>query len=180
MRVRPIEESDLEMVRGWRNSPEVSRWHITRDIITPAMQEAWFQSICDRPDRHMVWIIETLEARPLGVIQLKDIQKQHRNGELGLYIAELADRGNIYATEAFYLVLNYAFGTLKLHKVTGYYLVENHVARRLNAHFGYSEEGRLREHVHYDGAFHDYIPIGVLEPEFRASPGARFMSRRIR
>jgi RimJ/RimL family protein N-acetyltransferase len=180
VRVRPLAKEDIEQVRAWRNSDEVARWHAERDQISAEQQKGWFASLQTKPDKAQVWIIETREGRSLGVIHIKDIHPVHRSGEVGLYIGAVEDRGNFHASEAFYLVLDHGFAALGLHKIIGHYLTENTAARRLNAHFGFVEEGHYREHLFYDGAFHDYVSVGLLEPDFRASAGAKFIARRTR
>lgn len=177
--LRPVGEGDLERIRTWRNSPEVASFHAERDPISAEKQQRWFRKVCDDPS-YYVWVICKKEGEsPIGVAHIKDLHAVHRRAEVGLYLGEVEERGGPFGGEAFYLTLTFAFGELALHKIYGHYLHSNEVARRLNAHFGFVEEGLFREEVFYDDAFHDYVRVGVLEPDFRQSAGARFYARRL-
>jgi hypothetical protein len=172
-------ESDLERVRSWRNAPHVARFHVERDPISAPQQQAWYARLKDDPNSHY-WIIRSTERHPIGLVQIKDIHPVHRRGEMGIYIGELDHQGGMWAAEAFYLALGFAFDVRGLHKLYGHYQIDNERARRLNAHFGFREEARLREHVFYDGCHHDYVGVGLLRADFDASPGVQFFSKRRR
>lgn len=177
--LRPVVEDDLEMIRAWRNAPEVASFHAERDTISAEKQKRWFAKVSEA-STHFVWVICCAkDHRPIGVAHIKDIHPTHRRGEVGLYLGDVARRGGPFGGDAFFLILEFAFRSLGLHKVYGHYLHENAVARRLNASFGFVEEGLFREELFYDDAFHDYVRVGVLEQEFTQSAGARFYSRRI-
>ena len=178
MVLRPVGEDDLEMIRAWRNSLDVASFHAERATISAEKQKRWFAKISGESG-HFVWVICDLrDNTPIGVAHIKDVHPIHSRGEVGLYLGDVSLRGGPFGGDAFFLVLEFAFQALGLHKIYGHYLHDNVVARRLNAAFGFVEEGVLREELFYDGAFHDYVRVGVLEPEFTRSAGARFYARR--
>ncbi|MZP29437.1 GNAT family N-acetyltransferase [Heliobacterium undosum] len=60
VRLRPVEEGDLERIRRWRNSPEVYYPMYNWDPITPEMQAQWYRNrVCDR-ERNRFFVIERL------------------------------------------------------------------------------------------------------------------------
>lgn len=177
--LRPVERGDVEMIRTWRNSPQVADYHAERDHITVEMQARWFESVQSNNNTKRVWVIEA-SGKPVGVAHVKDVHPVHQRAELGLYLAEEERRGGPFGTEALYLLIRFSFDQLELHKVYGHYLADNEPARRLNAYFGYVEEGEMREEVFVGGEFRDYIRIGLLEQDFRESEGFRFFDSRKR
>ena len=40
-----LKEEDIELVREWRNSPEITQYMEFRDFISEDMQQDWFESI---------------------------------------------------------------------------------------------------------------------------------------
>ncbi|MEE4205818.1 MAG: UDP-4-amino-4,6-dideoxy-N-acetyl-beta-L-altrosamine N-acetyltransferase, partial [Erythrobacter sp.] len=70
--MRNLHEDDLELVRHWRMSPEITRFMYTDPDISPEDQRAWHRKIAASP-RDRVWIIELLEgAVPVGLLSLSD------------------------------------------------------------------------------------------------------------
>ncbi len=43
IRLREIAESDLGLVREWRNLPEIREWFFHSEPISKAQQETWFE-----------------------------------------------------------------------------------------------------------------------------------------
>jgi len=176
--LKPIARHEIEMVRGWRNSPEVARYHAARDPISAAQQRAWFEQVSGSERWFVTVIFDRRTDRPIGVAHLKDIDRTHRRAECGLYIGETELRDNVFASEAFFLILEYAFAELELHKVYGHYLATNTRAARLNAGFGFEVEGRYRDELFLDGEWVDYVRVAVFRDPLLESPGARFFLRR--
>src|SRR4051812_30685 len=87
LRIRMVRMSvlDCELVRGWRNDPAISRYMEFREHITAEMQRQWFGRINN--DRNYYFVIEANGER-LGVINLKDIDRDRRTGEAGVFLIE--------------------------------------------------------------------------------------------
>lgn len=169
VQLRVIEREEMHLVRHWRNSPEVYQHMANRDLIGPPQQERWFEEVIQQ-DRHVFLIVATLsENTPIGLTNLRDIDLRNRHAESGLYIASPEHRSNFFGLEAYYLMLDYGFSYLNLHKVYGHVLVENELGVKMNTAFGFQIEGTLRDEVYYDNRFHDYYRIGVLKEEFYAA-----------
>ncbi|MBM7866720.1 GNAT family N-acetyltransferase [Heliobacterium gestii] len=192
VRLRPVEERDLERIRQWRNSPEVYYPMYNWDPITPEMQMNWYRHrVCDR-ERHRFFVIERIlpaeratvdgmEAeeppvtgsgtglRPVGLISLTHMEPRHRRADLGFYIAEERDRLPGVALEAEYLLLRHGFGDLGLHKIWAEVLEGNEAVARMHRNYGFLVEGTLREHVWHDDRFKDVICLGLLPADFSAT-----------
>ncbi|HHG83581.1 MAG TPA: GNAT family N-acetyltransferase, partial [Bacteroidetes bacterium] len=63
--------NDLEMVRKWRNSPEVSKYMYTDNTISAAQQIAWFERI-RKDSSKKYWLIRYGE-RPIGLVNIAHI-----------------------------------------------------------------------------------------------------------
>ncbi|WP_046733637.1 GNAT family N-acetyltransferase [Streptomyces humi] len=71
-----------------------------------------------------------------------------------------------YATEAVVLLSRFMFAERRYHKCLAAVLAHNEPSLRLFRRLGFTEEGRLREHVFFAGRHHDLVMMGMLADEF--------------
>ena len=80
-----LKESDIEMVRQWRNDPVVVRNYAFREYITPEMQKEWFKRI---NNFNNLYTIIHYNNEKVGVINLKNIDWENRTFEGGIFIPD--------------------------------------------------------------------------------------------
>ena len=168
-----IEKADIELIRKWRNSPEVYNYMLTRDSISKLQQESWFQQVTKSRNAYYM-MIYTKQNDKIGLVYFSKIDYRNKNAEPGLYIGSIEHRNSLYGLEAYYLLLDYGFSVLNLHKVYGRILSENELAIKMNKAFGFRTEGVLREEVFYNNSFHNIYRVSVLKDEFYDSRMAKF------
>lgn len=108
-------------------------------------------------------------AKDIGYIQLTStvpMMVQNRNTEIAIQISA-GERGNGYGTEAISWALDWAFRVAGLHRVAIGCFSFNDGARRLYARLGFTEEGRRRECVWWDGDWGDVVEFGMLGREWK-------------
>lgn len=88
-----------------------------------------------------------------------------------------AYRGRGYGLEAKVLVLRYAFHELRYQKYEVRCLATNDAMVRHMARLGATLEGRIRRHVHTQGAYVDELAFGLTREEFDAWREARAADR---
>jgi RimJ/RimL family protein N-acetyltransferase len=71
-----------------------------------------------------------------------------------------------YATEAVVLLLRFMFAERRYHKCLAAVFDHNEASLALFRRLGFTEEGRLREHVFVAGRHHDLVLMGMLADEF--------------
>ncbi|MGW7547163.1 GNAT family N-acetyltransferase [Streptomyces sp. NPDC054770] len=71
-----------------------------------------------------------------------------------------------YAAEALVLLLRFMFAERRYHKCLAAIFAHNEASLALFRRLGFTEEGRLREHVFFAGRHHDLVMMGVLADEF--------------
>ena len=81
---RRLAHDDIELVRNWRNSSQVSQFMEYRDHITPEMQEKWFESVNNI--NNLYFVIEYKKEK-IGLINGKDIDWEGKSMETGVFIA---------------------------------------------------------------------------------------------
>lgn len=76
-----------------------------------------------------------------------------------------------YAAEAVALLLRFMFAERRYHKCLAAVLAPNEASLGLFRRLGFTEEGRLREHVFFAGRHHDLVMLGLLADEFDTGRG---------
>jgi UDP-4-amino-4,6-dideoxy-N-acetyl-beta-L-altrosamine N-acetyltransferase len=160
--LRPMRREDGEEIVRWRNASDVHAQMFAADPPTMEGHMRWFDSLQKRDDRVEFVIVEIHSGRPVGTIGLSDIDRVNRRAEYGILIGEADARGKGLAREASQLILQYAFETLRLHRVYLQVFQENEPAIRLYRGLDFAQEGILRQHVWKDGKYRDVVVMGCV------------------
>ncbi|GME39201.1 GNAT family protein [Neofusicoccum parvum] len=106
---------------------------------------------------------------PIGIISLTSPQpghEHHRNSNISIDIIAAHQRQG-YGSEAITWVLNWGFQVAGLHRIGIECFSYNTSAARLYERLGFAPEGRKREAIWFDGAWHDNLSFSMLEGEWR-------------
>ena len=157
-------DDDLEPVRLWRNSPEISSSMYGAHTITEAEHRTWFTSL-KVDNTKSYWIIES-DGRAVGVSYIYDIDSKNRHASWGFYIVDDRSRrtGAGYYVEVF--MLHFAFEHLKLNKLSCEVLAKNNAVWRLHEKIGFRREGLFLSHISKAGKYHDVVRLGLLQREW--------------
>ncbi|MGE3540907.1 MAG: GNAT family N-acetyltransferase [Candidatus Tectimicrobiota bacterium] len=161
--VRPSDVTDTYY--RWMNDPEVTRYLESR--FTPYAREGLREYVLGKlGDRDNVFLAIILHEgeRHIGNIKLGPIHWIHRYADIGLLIGEKDCWGQGYATEAIQLVVEYAFNTLNLHKLTAGCYALNAGSLHAFRKVGFLVEGTRLQHFYYDGSYIDEILLGLVNP----------------
>jgi [ribosomal protein S5]-alanine N-acetyltransferase len=109
------------------------------------------------------------ETRAIGTVSLSEIVRgAFQAAYLGFGLdGEFEGRGLI--SEALQVVLDYAFETLRLHRVMANFMPENERSERLLRRLGFEIEGRAREYLFLDGRWRDHVLAAKLNPRWPPS-----------
>jgi UDP-4-amino-4,6-dideoxy-N-acetyl-beta-L-altrosamine N-acetyltransferase len=172
--LRPVERTDIERLRAWRNSKEVSTFMLTRDLITEEQQEAWFEKIKDDPSG-MFWMIISKQDEKLGMASLVKIDHAAHTAEPGLYIGQTKHRNSFFGMEAYYWLLRFGFEVLGLEKVYGTILSVNKVAIKMNRAFGFVTIDTSKQEI--EGQIEDVFRVQLDRQAFYTSRMTHFFER---
>lgn len=134
LRLARLTADKIEMVRQHRNAPEVQRFMVWRGHITPAMQQRWFASVDN--DRNYYFVLNK-DGQDIGLMNIKDIDREAGTGEKGSLIWDTASRGQHIGTKASLMLLDFAFDTLCLECVRIHVLRSNPRSLAMYAKFGF-------------------------------------------
>jgi len=80
--------------------------------------------------------------------------------------------GRGLATEASLLLLAFGFDQLGMHRIAATSHPDNVASHRVLEKIGMAPEGRIRDHLFFNGAWQDSLTFAILEPEWRAPMSA--------
>ena len=162
--LRPMVQTDLELVLAWRNHPEVRRYMYTRHEIALEEHASWYARASVQPGRHL--LIFEIGGSAQGFVNLHE-SAPGGIAEWGFYVAPDASRGT--GGRLGQSLLNHAFEVLGLHKLCAEVLGFNERSIRFHLRLGFQQEGLLRQQ-HFDGqGYHDVLCFGLLAADWRAS-----------
>lgn len=114
------------------------------------------------------WAIASLESGALvGSMNVHSSDLRHGRFEYGVVLG--ADfRGQGFAADALKLMCRHYFGELRYHRVSAMVYRFNEHSQHFHEKFGFTLEGRIREHLYTAGRHHDVFWYGLIATEFWA------------
>lgn len=159
-----VKKEDLELIRSWRNSPEVSAYMYTDKSITKEEQEAWYEKMRnDTSSRY--WIIQ-YEEKKLGLASLTGISQTFNSCYWAFYLGDMSVRGGGIGAKVEYNVLAYVFEELKLNKIRCEVFAFNDKVIKMHEKFGFRREAYYRQHSLKNGKYEDVVGLALLRSEW--------------
>ncbi len=159
-----LTKEDIELVRIWRNSPEVAQYMYTENEITAEQQEAWFERIKD-DETSRYWIIE-YDNKKIGLASITGISKTLGSCYWAFYLGTDVPRGGGIGSKIEFNILEYVFNELKLNKLRCEVMIFNDKVISMHEKFGFRREAYYRQHVKKNGKWIDTVGLAILSEEW--------------
>ena len=127
----------------------------------------WINFHNNNPEEVLLVIEDIAEGKLIGHIGLYKIDQQAKKTEIGILIADDNYWGKGYGTKSVRLMVDYAFNTCKMHKVTAEILSENLPSIEMFKKCGFSIDGRLRDDVYKNNRYYDVLSMSILASDKR-------------
>lgn len=140
--IEPITESDIEMIRAWRNSSLISSVSFTSTFISAEQQAKWYSNF-KNDNSQFAWIISYKEEK-VGFASVKN--KDMPKGEFvfsSLYIGVETYINSGIGAIAEFLVLDYMFSKYNMQKAICEVLHTNSKVIQLHKKFGFTAINNL-------------------------------------
>lgn len=147
--------------------------------------EEWLSSEQESTPQHLKrieWVVNLLgKPGPIGLAALANYSTAHNRAELLIGIQNPRYRGTFLPLEASYLVFDFAFNHIKLHKLVSFVYGHNQHAQTSTMHLGLKQEGYLNKHIWnpYKKEFVDTFQNGLLVEDFRSNARIGRLSKRL-
>ena len=159
--LRPIQESELEMIMNWRMMPEITKFMYTDPVLTIDSQKKWFSSLNARND--IISFMIEVDKTPCGILNITDIDYINKKCSWGYYIAIKEKRSLPLAMALEWNLYDYVFDDLNLNKLEGEIFSFNKGVLRIHQMCGSEIEGVLKQHIYKNGEFFDVTVTGLLK-----------------
>ena len=168
--LRPVKRSDIAYFLKWFNDPEVIQYLGMYLPMTEMSEEKFIEDLGgSRAQTNAMFVIEATErneSKPIGSTSLNSINAKDHNATFGIAIGEKDYWSKGYGTEAARLIIRYGFEQLNLHRINSGAIGFNERSIRMHKKVGFTEEGRQRQAMFKNGAFHDHVLFGFLRDEW--------------
>ncbi len=155
--LRTLEPEDTDVLYQWENDPE--NWKVSHTLV-PFSRYQLKQYVESPQDifahQQIRFMICSLENdQPLGAIDLFELEVVHQRVGVGILIANNAERGRGYGSEALQLLIDYAFKTLPVRQLFCNILVDNDVSIKLFESAGFKITGTKKNWVRDEDEWKD-------------------------
>lgn len=160
LRLMTCEDTDL--IVAWRNSEAVRKRFIYQEFFTREGHENWIHTQVETGRVVQMMICDLATDKALGSVYIRDIDRQHRKAEYGIFIGESDARGRGVGSASARLMLRYCFTEEGLHRVYLRVFADNHQAIGSYEKAGFVREGLLRDDVCIDGVYRDIVWMAAV------------------
>lgn len=174
IQLRALEPTDLTLLYRWENDSAV--WSVSgtlvpfsRFILEEFVNQAHQDIYTNKQLRLMIDIrYEDADGEPafetncIGCVDLFDFDPKNKRAGIGILIADRADRGKGYATEAMKLIIQYGFEMLDLHQIYSNVRVDNESSLALFKKLGFEVTGLKQDWIYDHGTYYDEYTMQLI------------------
>jgi UDP-4-amino-4,6-dideoxy-N-acetyl-beta-L-altrosamine N-acetyltransferase len=158
--LRPLKKEDWHKTIIWRNDPELTGLVMSHPFpITEEMEKEWYDNeLTNKTNRAIYFAIEdTKSNNQIGIIFLNNINWISGTVQFGLLIGENSARGKGLGKDVLEIIIDYAFSSLNLRKISLEVISINLTAIKLYEKMGFKVEGLLKKHWFFKNQYHDVL-----------------------
>jgi RimJ/RimL family protein N-acetyltransferase len=161
---RLTEDDATQEYVGWMNDSEINQYLESRFYEqTIESTKAYIRSVTN-DNNYQFGIFLNESGKHIGNIKIGSINHFHRYADIGFLIGDKSCWGRGIATEAIKLATDFAFNTLKLHKLWGGAYSPNIGSIKAFLKNGYQQEGAKKNQYLCHGQYVDDILFGKVNP----------------
>ncbi|WP_407308826.1 GNAT family N-acetyltransferase [Desulfosporosinus sp. SB140] len=167
IKIRPLEEDDIDMLFQWSNDEEVNYWSSGAwPLNSLQTKEQLIEKFLDSPPDSYRYAILNENDSLIGTIGFREINVPSRSATLFIVIGNKPYWGQGYGTDATITFVRFLFTQWNFHRISLDTWDENLRAIRAYEKVGFKIEGRQREARFVLGNYHDAVLMGLLRDEF--------------
>ena len=163
--------TDLDTIKEWSlNFDDAALFE--RNLPVPVgpdqIKESWKEVLAAHtPPKNLWFVAENAQKEPVGICGLESINYIHGDAILPAFV-EHKSRTKGLAVRMAFSIINLAFDTLRLHRLTTHYRADHPVSPYLTKKAGFVEEGRVRGAWYSNGTHKDIVYMGLLKADWYA------------
>uniref|UniRef100_A0A7C4RAJ8 N-acetyltransferase n=1 Tax=candidate division CPR3 bacterium TaxID=2268181 RepID=A0A7C4RAJ8_UNCC3 len=166
IKFRPHKREDIPLRVKWMNDPRVIKY-LGFDIskkVTKKTASKWFDEYEKESRKGTKKFFLVLDnKKPIGLVGLSRIHKIDGSTDLFIIIGDKDYVGKgISKTMMNFIVHEYGFGRLDLHKINLGVFTDNKIAVNLYKKMGFKIEGTLKDEKFFGGRYHDLYSMAIF------------------
>lgn len=172
--LRALEPDDLQCLYDWENDTSV--WSVSGTVapfskftLEEYLKQAHQDIYTTKQLRLMIDLTVSdddgelsNDHHSIGCIDLFDFDPRNKRAGVGVLIANNAQRGKGYATEALHLLIDYAWNILDLHQLYSNVRVDNNNSLALFKKLGFEVTGLKNDWLYEAGKFYDEYTLQLI------------------
>jgi len=159
MEATSLEEADLAHYTGFKRS------------FSRAEGERFLQKMASHPDEGIQFTICLLgQNDSIGGVGLREVDRENASAEVSIFISKPAEWSKGLGTDAMRVMLDFAFGEMRLERVWLRVFDYNRRAARSYEKAGFTREVLLRHDRFHRGKHHDTDLMAIVRPDWEADP----------
>ncbi len=162
--LRAIEPEDIELLYSWENDPEI--WEVSHTLVpfSKYILALYIQN-ADKDiyeSKQLRLMIDTVEGKTIGAIDLFDFDPYHSRIGIGLLIYAPDKRSKGYASASLELLIPYCFQKLNIHQAYVNIETGNTISVALFEKFGFKTCGTKKEWLRSDTGWKDEVMMQLI------------------
>jgi [ribosomal protein S5]-alanine N-acetyltransferase len=170
--LRPLTQADVPSIQRFASVREIADTMISIPHPYPEGEAERYvaKRLAEVEQGHSIaFAIERKSEHDLcGVIEIRDIEREHSQAELSFWLAVKA-WGQGYMSEALKPMLNVGFEHLDLNRLYAYHMVRNPGSGKVLQKNGFTQEGILRQRIYKWGVFEDVKLWAILRQDWQTA-----------
>lgn len=169
VKLRPLEEEDLKLLRDWRNSKDVRKTTREYRLLNMINQKKWFELIyAENPPKHIMFGVENKNKKKIaGVTGLTYIDWKNKHAEISIYLSSKSWQKTKEAKDTINTIIEYGFEELNLHRLWVEIFQISKENIELFEQLKFVKEGILRDKVWRQGKWWNSILYSKLSTEYK-------------
>lgn len=159
-----VKFEDIELIRNWRNSKEVSKYMYTDGHISKKQQVIWFSSITNS-NISKYWIIN-YKKQQIGLVNLTNIDFSKGSSTWAFYIGEMEFRESNAAAQTEFNLIDLAFYELNLSILNCEVISTNIQVINLHKRFGFKVQLEENLVVNKNGEALQVVKLKLYKEEW--------------
>ena len=168
--LRDFEERDIDFIYRCKNDAKLNEM-IVGQFRSFSYEEAvkWVHGCMGEHETFKFWAVATNddEKRIVGWVSLSEIDKQNNSAcHHGIVIGEKEFQDGVAMFEAMLLSMQYAFESIKIHRLYGTCLSEHKISPFMLKSLGFSLEGRRKDACYKNNRYYDLLDFALIDIDY--------------
>ena len=165
--LRALEPDDYLTSIKWRNDDQI--WSLLggeKYFVSERYEKKWIEDAIFDSNNIRLAVCLKADNRYIGNVSITNINKSNRSGISNILIGNRDCWGKGVGSEAYRLLLEYAFNEKGFHRIEALVLESNVASIKMHQKCGYKIEGTLRDSVFKNGRWQNQILLSIIEKDF--------------